>query len=391
MEETAFSAIEDQEENKNTRAAELVAWEEIFDKLDTKDGVEDQRIDKAVFLEWIDTLSFQASVSLEAKHGIDRGYIRYILEKADRDKDGYIDKAEFLKLVEDYSRGLEEIQRSKFLTYIRIAAYSREIRWWPPPLFILITSLIQILIYVFCAYGPKTEASAVTTWLIYDPARRHEVWRWFTYSFLHGDDLHITLNLILQLLVGLSLEMSNNWWRVGIVYISGVVCGALLFSMTSPRVLLLGASAGVTAIVTAHIASIILNWKEDSLIIRQRFRERKASSPLFGNIVRIGRIALVTGILSVDIINVVVNNPEDKVAYGAHGGGAMAGLFIGLIVLENRRVHHYEVRIKGMSIGFAIVMIITAVAYNIVMTFYGGIYPDTQLGLQKSAKFLPGK
>lgn len=161
--------------------------------------------------------------------------------------------------------------------------------------------------------------------------------------------------------------------------------------MTSPRVLLLGASAGVTAIVTAHIASIILNWKEDSLIIRQRFRERKASSPLFGNIVRIGRIALVTGILSVDIINVVVNNPEDKVAYGAHGGGAMAGLFIGLIVLENRRVHHYEVRIKGMSIGFAIVMIITAVAYNIVMTFYGGIYPDTQLGLQKSAKFLPGK
>ena len=31
----------------------------------------------------------------------------------------------------------------------------------------------QILIYVFCAYGPKTEASAVTTWLIYDPARRY--------------------------------------------------------------------------------------------------------------------------------------------------------------------------------------------------------------------------
>jgi len=32
MEETAFSAIEDQEENKNTRAAELVAWEEILYK-----------------------------------------------------------------------------------------------------------------------------------------------------------------------------------------------------------------------------------------------------------------------------------------------------------------------------------------------------------------------
>ena len=39
----------------------------------------------------------------------------------------------------------------------------------------------------------------------------------------------------------------------------------------------------------------------------------------------------------------VITESSIRVAYGAHGGGAMAGLFIGLIVLENRRVHHYEV------------------------------------------------
>jgi hypothetical protein len=35
---------------------------------------------------------------------------------------------------------------------------------------------------------------------------------------------------------------------------------------------LAGASGGVYALVSAHLASLILNWEEDSLILRRRIR-----------------------------------------------------------------------------------------------------------------------
>ena len=47
-------------------------WDEIFEKLDQKDGTSDGRIDKFAFLEWIDTLSFQDVVTLEVNNGISR-------------------------------------------------------------------------------------------------------------------------------------------------------------------------------------------------------------------------------------------------------------------------------------------------------------------------------
>lgn len=47
-------------------------WEEIFKLLDPKDGTSDGRIDKAAFLEWLDTLNFQDTVTLEVKNGISR-------------------------------------------------------------------------------------------------------------------------------------------------------------------------------------------------------------------------------------------------------------------------------------------------------------------------------
>ena len=40
------------------------------------------------------------------------------------------------------------------------------------------------------------------SYLIYNPHRRREAWRFLTYIFLHGGIEHITFNLIIQVLVG---------------------------------------------------------------------------------------------------------------------------------------------------------------------------------------------
>ena len=57
----AFSNLNMEEVNKDDNSDE--DWKEVFDRLDDKDGVTDGRIDKWAFLEWMDTLDFQTTVS----------------------------------------------------------------------------------------------------------------------------------------------------------------------------------------------------------------------------------------------------------------------------------------------------------------------------------------
>ena len=48
--------------------------------------------------------------------------------------------------------------------------------------------------------------------------------------------------MCLLILVGLSLEMSNSWWRVGLVYTIGVISGSLGTAIIKPGTYLAGAS-----------------------------------------------------------------------------------------------------------------------------------------------------
>jgi membrane associated rhomboid family serine protease len=57
-------------------------------------------------------------------------------------------------------------------------------------------------------------------------------------------------------------KLVHKWWRVAIIYLAGVLAGSMGHSIADPNVLLAGASGGVYALITAHIAKIILNWHE---------------------------------------------------------------------------------------------------------------------------------
>ncbi len=59
---------------------------------------------------------------------------------------------------------------------------------------------------------------------------------------------------------------------MALVYFSGVLAGSLGSSCFEPKVNLAGASGGVYALIAAHLASLVLNWEEDSLILRRRIR-----------------------------------------------------------------------------------------------------------------------
>ena len=50
------------------------------------------------------------------------------------------------------------------------------------------------------------------------------------------------------------------------VYISGVLAGSLGTSLTDPDTYLAGASGGVYALIAAHLATMLLNFREDNNI-----------------------------------------------------------------------------------------------------------------------------
>jgi rhomboid-related protein 1/2/3 len=69
---------------------------------------------------------------------------------------------------------------------------------------------------------------------------------------------HLVVNLVVQIMLGIPLEMVHGWWRVLLVYLAGVIAGSLGTSISDPKVYLAGASGGVYAIIAAHLASICM-------------------------------------------------------------------------------------------------------------------------------------
>ena len=206
-------------------------WAKVFDNLDRADGDADEKIDSKVLKDWLKNVSLrQDHIELEANTGLDSDRIRKIiresLKKADENRDGYIDKNEFLNMVYDSSGNLSQVlDKSAFQQYLIGVAYAEECQACPPPLFILLITVIEVLIFVVSntIYEGNPHYMNECSWLIYNPYRRQEIWRFLTYMFVHGSTMHLIFNLCAQLFVALPLEMVHGARRVGAVYLLGVL------------------------------------------------------------------------------------------------------------------------------------------------------------------------
>lgn len=69
--------------------------------------------------------------------------------------------------------------------------------------------------------------------------------------------MHLVNNLVVQMVLGLLLEMVHGW-RIILIYLAGVAAGALANSLYLPTYYLAGASGGVYAVEYAHLSNVIL-------------------------------------------------------------------------------------------------------------------------------------
>ncbi|CAG0884800.1 unnamed protein product [Darwinula stevensoni] len=290
-----------------------------------------------------------------------------IVEAADRDQNGYIDFDEFLDMVMAAEIG---DSRPIFRRIIRYAAftviprgkrqktvrrYMNEYSCLPPPLFMILISLVELGIFIYYAVvagwtdvaGPVPYESP----LIYNPHKRYEAWRFVTYMLIHAGIMHLTFNLLVQLALGIPLEMVHHWWRILIVYLCGVVAGSLGTSLSDPNVYLAGASGGVYALLCAHLASIIMNWSEMDFAIP--------------------RLLVFCVLIGTDFAVAVyyryIKQEDTKTGYAAHIAGGLAGLLIGINVLRNLEKKEWEKVIWWISLITFCCLMLIAIIVNIAV------------------------
>ena len=77
---------------------------------------------------------------------------------------------------------------------------------------------------------------------------------------------------LVQLILGVPLEIVHGPLRIGLIYLSGVISGGLLTSISDPGEFLAGASGGVYALMLAILPTIVMNWREMKTFFEWCFR-----------------------------------------------------------------------------------------------------------------------
>jgi rhomboid-related protein 1/2/3 len=162
--------------------------------------------------------------------------------------------------------------------------------------------------------------------------------------------LHLVVNLLVQVMLGIPLEMVHKWWRVLIIYFAGVVAGSLGHSVSDPTAYLAGASGGVYALITAHVATILMNWSQMEFAVLQ--------------------LLVFLLVTSVDVGQAIytryVNETINRISYVAHLTGAIAGLLVGINILRNLEVRTWEKIIWWASFVTYTALMSTAIVWNIL-------------------------
>lgn len=231
----------------------------------------------------------------------------------------------------------------------------------PPPIFIIAISIAELAVFIYYSVW-KPHKQWVTLdesiWkspLTYKPDKREEAWRFVSYMFVHAGVEHIVGNLVMQLLLGIALEMVHKGFEIGMVYMAGVIAGSLASSIFDPLSALVGASGGVYALMGGYFMNAVVNFRE--------------MIPVLG-VFRIVVIILIVGTDFGFALYRRFGSLEGgvQVSFVAHLGGIVAGMTIGYVFFSdyNKKLLK-DPRFWICIVGY-IVFVIFAVFFNIFIS-----------------------
>lgn len=231
----------------------------------------------------------------------------------------------------------------------------------PPPIFIILISIGELAVFIYYAVV-KPQKQWVTLdeaiWnspLTYRADRREEAWRFISYMFVHAGVEHIVGNLLMQLLLGIPLELVHKGFEVGMVYMAGVLAGSLASSIFDPLSALVGASGGVYALIGGYFMNAVVNFRE--------------MIPVLG----VFRILAIIAIVGTDFgfafyRRFFSDDAGLRVSFVAHFGGIVAGMTIGYVFFSayNQKLLK-DPRFWLCIVGY-VVFVIFAVLFNVFLS-----------------------
>ncbi|XP_017027863.1 protein rhomboid [Drosophila kikkawai] len=224
-------------------------------------------------------------------------------------------------------------------------------KWMPPPVFIVLASLLEIAVFLSVGFEPPEDSL-----LVYRPDQRLQLWRFFSYALLHASWRHLGFNVLTQLLFGLPLELVHGSLRTGIIYMAGVLAGSLGTSVVDSEVYLVGASGGVYALLAAQLVSILLNFGQ----LRQGVLQLMAVIVfVFCDL----GYSFYTRQLEVQHLQT-----RPSVSYIAHMTGALAGISVGLLLLRQLDGGLRPRPLRWLALGVWCLFSAFGVAFNLVNT-----------------------
>ena len=156
---------------------------------------------------------------------------------------------------------------------------------------------------------------------------------------------------------------------------SGVMAGSLGTSLSDPSTYLAGASGGVYALIAAHLATMVLNWQEDGQIRIKKVRmglggqDYQSSFQVVRKpITKLIRMSFIIILTLHDVgfaVYVRFYDPENRTGFMGHLCGALAGLTIGLFILDNRRVRAWEPVVQWLSLVIFLAFIAVCLVWNV--------------------------
>jgi len=79
--------------------------------------------------------------------------------------------------------------------------------------------------------------------------------------YLHVGILHLAMNLITQVLIGIQLEKGLGFFRMAFIYTMSGIGGNLLSALFLPRILEVGASSSIFGLFGIYFVDLLVNWR----------------------------------------------------------------------------------------------------------------------------------
>ena len=225
----------------------------------------------------------------------------------------------------------------------------------PPPILLLSLSMIQLALFVWYAVYQSARFKTITangpldifSAAIFSPRRRQEFWRYVSYIFTQSGYFQFGFNFLLQILLGIPMELVHRWWRVIIIFFCGVLAGSLASAILDPYSYVTGSSPGVQALLFANFANVALNWKDfESAFLR---------------LLAVALLSLVSTSVAIYYSLAEINS---NLGFVSHMAGAVSGFLSGVVLLNNARTKMWQKSLWWISLFLQLLFFLVAIVWN---------------------------